>query len=461
MSGVTLITATGDRPQAFRLCEFWMSRQTCAGPVQWIVVDDGQIPTKVRRGQQYIRREPRKGDPRHTMCANLRQAWKHVKHDNILIIEDDDYYAPNYIETMLLWLREAELVGEVGAKYYFVRTRQFRVFTEHEHASLCRSGFRRSVLPLVQKLSSGDDWRLDLKMWSQWKGSKYLRRESSGGRAISVSMKGMPGRAGVTHRISPNWIMKDDRDLGQLQEWLGCDHEYYLPYLATLEIQLPKLQVYTVCVGGYDRLQPQPRQRGVSYAAVTDGEVVEPWTKIPIEQANGSPRRASRRPKILAHEFFSPDATTLYIDANIKLADPRGLAQTMLKSRPEAQLFLIHHNERRAVSEEADAVMRMGLDDRRTVHEYMTRYEDLLESEKHLAWGGCILRRPGCELFNRCWWDEYCSGPMRDQLSLPYALWGSGVAYHLSAIVYHPRFLRQGPRWLSFARHVKARMQME
>ena len=459
MNGVTLITATGDRPEAFRLCEFWMSRQSYAGPVQWIVVDDGQAPTKVRRGQQYIRREPCKGDPDHTMCVNLRRAWKHIKHDRMLIIEDDDYYAPNYIETMLSWLQQAELVGEVGARYYFVQTRQFRVFTEHEHASLCRSGFRRSVLPLVRKLSSGDDWRVDMKMWSQWTGPKHLPHASSG-RAISVSMKGMPGRPGVTHRLSPNWTMQSDRDLSQLRTWLGPDHEYYLPYLATPEIGLPELQVYTVCVGGYDRLRPQPRQKGVSYTAVTDGPVVEPWMKVPVEQANGSPRRASRRPKIMSHEFFSPEATTLYIDANVKLSDPRGLAQAMLASRPEAHLFLMCHNLRKTVSEEAAAVVRMGLDDRRTVRQYMARYDELDDAAKHLAWGGCILRRPGCELFNRTWWSEYCSGPMRDQLSLSYALWNSGVIYQLSAIPYS-QFTGQRTRWLTVLGHLKKRMEME
>jgi len=459
MDGVTLITATGDRPEAFRLCEFWMSRQSYSGPLQWIVVDDGQMPVKVRRGQQYIRREPRKADPKHTMCANLRLAWKQVRYDNILIIEDDDYYAPNYIETMLSWLQEAELVGEVGAKYYFVRSQQFRVFTEHEHASLCRSGLRRSVLPLMQKLSSGNDWRLDLKAWSQWEGSKYLSRNSSNGdRAISVSMKGMPGRAGVTHRVSPNWTMSDDRDLSQLRTWLGLDHEYYLPYLGMSEIRLPELHVYTVCIGGYDQLQAQPRQDGVSYVAITDGNVVEPWNRIPIEWANGSPRRASRRPKILAHEFFPPDATTLYVDANVRLTDPRGLALAMVETRPEAQLFLLRHNLRKTVAQEAAAVVRMGLDDPKIVRQYITRYDDLIDAAKCLAWGGCILRRPGCELFNQIWWNEYCSGPIRDQLSLSYALWASGVVYCLAGIPY-PRGYRHRTPWLEIKRHRKARMQ--
>ena len=40
-SGVTLITPTGYRPEAFGLCIEYVWRQTYNGPLQWIVVDDG------------------------------------------------------------------------------------------------------------------------------------------------------------------------------------------------------------------------------------------------------------------------------------------------------------------------------------------------------------------------------------------------------------------------------------
>lgn len=460
MSGVTLITPTGDRQQAFRLCEFWMRRQTYSGSAEWIVVDDGVVPTKPSRGQTYIRREPSDKDPPHTLCLNLRRVLNRVSSGRVLIIEDDDYYSPEYVSTMMRWLDKADLVGEVGAKYYFVDGCRYRVFTEHEHASLCRTGFSARVLPLVQKLVKSDDWRLDLRLWREWSGSRYLRRDVKNGRAISVSMKGMPGRAGVTHKPAASWDLSEDGKREKLREWMGEDHRYYRPYLGTSRTPLRELQVYTVCIGGYDRLQPQPRQDGVSYVALTDGDVVDPWVKSPIEATNGSPRRASRLPKIMSHEFFSPEATTLYIDANVKLSDPRGLAQAMLESRPEAQLFLLCHNLRKSVSQEAAAVVRMGLEDRRTVRQYMRRYDDLDDAAKHLAWGGCILRRPGCELFNRIWWSEYCSGPMRDQLSLSYALWNSGVTYQLSAILYS-QFSGQRTRWLTVVRHLKRRMEME
>lgn len=460
MPDVTLITPTGDRQQAFRLCEFWMRRQTYTGSIEWIVVDDGVVPTKPSRGQTYIRREPSEEDPPHTLCANLRLALNRVSSGRVLIIEDDDYYSPEYVSTMMKWLDKADLVGEVGAKYYFVDGCRYRIFTEHEHASLCRTGFSAKVLPMMQELAKSDDWRLDLRLWRAWKGSRYLQRDVENGRAISVSMKGMPGRTGVTHKPAASWVLANDRRLDKLREWMGEDHRYYVPYLGTSRSPIRELQVYTVCVGGYDRLRSQPVQEGVSYAALTDGPLVSPWTPVAFKRTNGSSRRASRRPKILAHEFFSSDVTTLYIDANVVLVDPLGLAQVMIQPRPEAQLFLLGHNLRETVGQEAAAVVYMGLDDPKIVRRYMTRYDDLPDAAKHLAWGGCILRRPGCELFNRTWWTEYCSGSMRDQLSLSYALWNSGIIYQLSAIPYS-RFSGQRCQWLTVNRHLKERMELE
>lgn len=418
--GVTLITPTGDRREAFRLCEHWMKHQTYKGPRQWIVVDDGKQPTKVSQGQEYIRREPGASDPKHTLCLNMRTALPRVRHDRVLVIEDDDYYPPHYIERMLGWLDKADLVGEVGATYYFVKTRQYRIFTEHKHASLCRSGFTSKVLPLVLQQSKSDDWRLDLRIWERWSGSRYLYRNDT--HDMSISMKGMPGRTGVTHKPANTWTLNDDNNLVQLKSWVGSDYHYYLPYLGC---KLDKLLVYTVCYGGYDTLRPQPVFPGVEYVAITDGVAPEPWSVLHVPQASQSVRRASRRPKILAHEFF-PGQTTLYIDANIQLkTDPRKIFQG------QTQLRLFHHWERSNVNQEADAVIRYGFDDAGVVKRHMQIYKDV--ETTGLAWGGCILRQPGCELFNEIWWEQYQAGSMRDQLSLPYALAMSGVTYSLSS----------------------------
>ena len=85
---ITLITPTCDRPEAFSLCEFWMSRQTYDGEIQWIVVDDGNTPVCTTQGQEYIRREPGLAT-QHSLRENFLEGLKHSKGDKIFVIEDD------------------------------------------------------------------------------------------------------------------------------------------------------------------------------------------------------------------------------------------------------------------------------------------------------------------------------------------------------------------------------------
>ena len=44
---LTLLTATGARPEAWAICEQLMARQTYAGPVRWVIVDDGPVAQPV------------------------------------------------------------------------------------------------------------------------------------------------------------------------------------------------------------------------------------------------------------------------------------------------------------------------------------------------------------------------------------------------------------------------------
>jgi len=459
MPDVTLITPTGDRHQAFRLCEFWMRRQSYSGPVEWIVVDDGAVPTKPSRGQIYIRREPSKKDPPHTLCVNLRLALERVSSGCVLIIEDDDYYSPEYVATMMRWLNKFDLAGEVGAKYYFTKTRQCRVFREHEHASLCRTGFTRNVLNLAKRLVRSDHSSLDMRLWEAWTGDRYMYTDEAGCEALSVSLKGMPGRAGVTHVPHSRWSPEDDSDLSQLTRWMGEDHRYYRPFLGSRST-IDKLLVYTCSFGGYDDLKPQPVVDGVEYVAIVDGQCkpCKPWRLVRTEATNKSPRRSSRYPKIMCHDFFAGQ-TTLYIDATMRLLrDPREFAGSLIQQQPEAQIHLYHHPERVDIQDEAAAIISVRFDDRQLVRQHLARYDDLDVSGIGFPCGGVLLRRPGCERFNSIWWQEYQTGSMRDQMSLPFALHMSGVTYFVSG---KPCPWESIPKWMKREKHRFGRVTLE
>lgn len=154
---VCLITPTRDRPEAMALCARWMRRQTFMGKVQWLIVDDGDtpidpaLPFPAGWAVEHVRRQP--SEAAHTLTANLLAALPRVDAPLVLVIEDDEHYAPVYVEEMAWRLSRHDLVGECKARYYNVVERRWSIMTENNaHASLCRTGLRASLLPEFQKI---------------------------------------------------------------------------------------------------------------------------------------------------------------------------------------------------------------------------------------------------------------------------------------------------------------------
>ena len=169
MENITLITPTGDRPLTFALCQHWVKRQTLQ-PTQWIIVDDGKTPatqTVAMDNIYYVRREPRPDDPPHTLLANLKVALPLVMGEKIMIIEDDDYYAPRYAETMAAKLEEHEIAGIYNGRYYYLPSCANCRAGNEKHASLASTAFRRSFLPEFERLVITKTGALDMKLWRE------------------------------------------------------------------------------------------------------------------------------------------------------------------------------------------------------------------------------------------------------------------------------------------------------
>jgi predicted SAM-dependent methyltransferase len=243
---VTVITPTGDRPECISMLRNWMSNQT-RQPDQWIIVDDGQAPMTMTGNVQYLRREPQPDDPPHTLGINLKAVLPHVTGTVILIMEDDEYYAPEYIATMAAKLENYEVVGIGRSKYYHLPRGQFIRHMNMDHASLAQTGFRRSFLPEFAALLNGNPW-IDIEIWKKIGGIKGIRPVAepgnlSGEKVINdrgylfddgdtdclyVGMKGLPGRAGigVGHRNAGEYV-PDTPDHTILRQWCR-DAEVYL-----------------------------------------------------------------------------------------------------------------------------------------------------------------------------------------------------------------------------------------
>lgn len=225
-----LLTATGARPEAFALCKRWMARQTYAGPVRWIIVDDGERPQQIdpdfRAGWEimHLRREPYWRQGQNTQAANLLCGLECVdREENLIVVEDDDWYAPDWLDHASAQLREASLVGETRARYYNVNTRRGQQLQNASHASLCATAMRGEAIEAFRTACKLGEKFIDLRLWQIHRDKRLF----DGHRVVGI--KGMPGRLGIGMGHNEGALRGEHDPRGELlREWVGDDADAYL-----------------------------------------------------------------------------------------------------------------------------------------------------------------------------------------------------------------------------------------
>lgn len=198
-----------------------MAQQDYRGDLQWLVVDDCEPETDCTMGQTVIRRRPAWEPGQITQCRNLRAAVPHVEGDVVVVIEDDDYYAPSYLSEQVERLFWAPMVGESESMYYHIGVPGYSVNPNTRHSSLFQTAFRKELLPLFAGICEVAPRFLDLALWSKAGGRIFPQS------LISIGMKGLPGRQGIGigHRKQRDWIQ--DPDFKTLAKWIGEDALVY------------------------------------------------------------------------------------------------------------------------------------------------------------------------------------------------------------------------------------------
>lgn len=219
---LTLITPTGDRPEAFALCERWIGNQTYDGEYRWIVIDDGIIPTKITNSAiEYVRLE---ATNTNTQARNLLAALNLINlTEKIVIIEDDDYYSSNWLTIVSNYINDYELVGETESYYWHVKNRSYVNCANKKHASLCATALTGSAITYLKHLCSLKIKFIDTKLWNTFKGSKCLFK----GRNV-VGMKGLPGRKGIGGGHKTRMLKHTDPEGKELTNWIGLDAQFYI-----------------------------------------------------------------------------------------------------------------------------------------------------------------------------------------------------------------------------------------
>lgn len=231
---ITLITPTGDRPEAWDLCKRWMRAQTTSLPVRWVIVDDGSTPSDMSGTPEdweivvlYPHPKWSKGSG-STQARNLLTAKPFVgPDDSVLIIEDDDYYHPDWIDRAAVMLQTADLVGLANMAYFNVAHMTYRRCGNLGHSCLCATGMKGEALTRFWEVLGVNQNYIDVELWRTFLGDKTISAKYD----LVVGIKGLPGRLGIGigHRM-----VTGVSDTAKLRELVGDeDVKHYTPYLGS------------------------------------------------------------------------------------------------------------------------------------------------------------------------------------------------------------------------------------
>lgn len=224
---LTLLTATGCRPEAWALCERWMQAQTYASPVRWVIVDDGEEaqPITFRRHGWHldvVRPGPRWTPGANTQARNILAGLAVIGADErVVIIEDDDHYKPDWLRTVDHELERSELVGEHFARYYNVAAQRGRQLQNNRHASLCSTALRGRALRALRDACSQRPKFIDLALWNAFRPHHLFDGHHVTG------IKGLPGRGGIGMGHKADFRGMDDPSGSLLRQWVGADAAHY------------------------------------------------------------------------------------------------------------------------------------------------------------------------------------------------------------------------------------------
>lgn len=173
-----------------------MRAQTYPGQVRWIVVDDGPEPETMPEIEGWeivhLRPEPLWQPGQNTQARNILAGLDHVT-DRVVIVEDDDAYAPWWIERCAEWLEDADLVGEAPSLYRHRNGRE-RDMGNRQHASLCATALRGPAIEALRQVCRERSRGIDIELWRRCRSRGRIHPPTPRG---VVGMKGGPGRSGI------------------------------------------------------------------------------------------------------------------------------------------------------------------------------------------------------------------------------------------------------------------------
>lgn len=144
---LAIITPTRNRLYTLSLLHKYILHQT-RKPDLWIIATDGKVPELPREPIEILVTQTEyAGSPTNSFTGNLRRAINLAEEngaDAVLIMEDDDWYAPEYVEKMEEAFRRGDIIGNKPTKTMNIVS---GIIKDHQHDGLivfAQLGFTRS-----------------------------------------------------------------------------------------------------------------------------------------------------------------------------------------------------------------------------------------------------------------------------------------------------------------------------
>lgn len=202
----------------------------------------------------------------------------------------------------------------------------------------------------------------------------------------------------------------------------------------------PRIAVVTAMTGGKDQMvDPGVAGTDADFIAFTDAPQpgLERWKVQPIPTWSSDPvfahRRHARAIKVLATMFLPEYEFVIWHDAHCDLrVVPEVLVNRFLE-QPKADIAAFRHTKRQCAYDEARRVIWKDLDSYPVVKAQVRFMRKAgFPAEAGLFETPLIIRRncSAVRSLELAWWDQIARYSSRDQISLPYASWKTGVAIH-------------------------------
>lgn len=139
-----VIPTRGDRPELLEQCYRQIERQT-------------RTPDHVITSQAEI-----------GVTGNVRAGYEKATKGIVVIMEDDDMYAPNYLERIESeWDDNFDILGWDQSIYYHIKLLQYRIIRTTKHCSLMTTALKAN---LDIEWPENDHNFLDIELWKQLNG---------------------------------------------------------------------------------------------------------------------------------------------------------------------------------------------------------------------------------------------------------------------------------------------------